>query len=560
MAIASPFPSPNFQPMIPAQTGVGLVPAAGYKAKFFAAGTDIPKTIYTDADLTVPYASPSNIAFLDDDGKALIYLGTGGYKLVLTDPNDNPVAGWTIDNIVGAGSFSTGFAANFAALTSVNTTLNTYTYIPGYYTAGDGGEGMFYNAVSSDSPDGGYVQESDYDVTKRWFRIPDENGDVRAASFGYCGSGDLTANLLAADAYAASISARLRIQNDPCTTTTITLTSPVVVFNSGATLYAGASAALTINGIVEAGGWRIFSPDWTSVTLANVKQESRPEWFGASLTNSAADNVTAMASWQAAGAGTYMLPAGDWPYTGTFPTVVIPTIFYGKLNGLRQGVQFHSTDSTADFGNHKMAGTGAIITGDGNTGAKTDNDWTVDGLNKGKAGTGTKYYRVGGSLGRYTSTTQTGTAFTGSTTKLFSITIPANTLIATGDSLKVKVQGWASGDMSANLGAVNLAFGETAITSGGFISLSASSTAEFGGEATIVRTSATTVQVYYNGFCIGGGTVPFSAGNTNSAPITIESTGWNATQSLHVTGSSVTGGSRVAYLQFVDVSFSGNPS
>jgi hypothetical protein len=325
-------PQTPFQWLTPAQSGVGLVPAVGYKVKWYEAGTTTPKIIYTDAALSVPYPAPSNTAVLDDEGRALIYLSAGGYKMVVTTPLDSPV--YTQDNINGGNNFGTGFAANFAALTSVNTALNSFCYIPGYYTSGDGGEGMFYLATSSASPDGGYVQSSD-DSSRRWLRVPDENGDVRAASFGYCGAGVRTDELLAADAYAVSIGARLRIQLDVCTSSSIMLGSSLV-FNQTAALNANGTATLVVYGVVEAGGWNLFS-SWTSVTLS-YNQESRPEWLGATLSADPTANAAAFAKWKASNAGVFVVPPGTWPHTGTFtPVADRITIFIGSVGDRPSG-------------------------------------------------------------------------------------------------------------------------------------------------------------------------------------------------------------------------------
>src|SRR3989304_7652316 len=137
-------PSPVLRWFVAAQAGTsgGLVPAAGYKAKFFDSGTFVAATIYTDAALTVPY-SPANQATLDSEGKALIYLANNkAYRLQITTPADVQV--WLQDNIIGQGAVGLTNAANFDGLKTVDTTLNQLCYIPGYYAAGDGGQGMFY--------------------------------------------------------------------------------------------------------------------------------------------------------------------------------------------------------------------------------------------------------------------------------------------------------------------------------------------------------------------------------------------------------------------------------
>lgn len=377
-----------FQPIVLNEAGQVIL-AAGYKAKWYAAGTDIPKTIYTDADRLVPYPTPANIAFLDDTtGSALIYLGVGSYKLVLTDPNDVPVPNYTIDDIDGDVSFGTGFVNSFEALKDVNTNTFPYTYIGGYYAPGDGGEGMFYNATSAAALDGGYVQESDFDPTKRWFRIPDESGAVRAASFGYIPStaGDQSAEFSAAESYAASIGAALLIQKGSLATIgSQSFSVPILRFAPGAILTAGGGSALWGFGgtIIEAGNETIFDNAGT-ITLSE-SQTSNPYWFGGAPGNSAGVNATAFAAWKAAGAGVYRVPAGAWPVTAPFtvsttkPTILDGVILSGAGPSLQYGTgAWYPADSrigvdTVSFGNN------ALITADGGNGLQTADDWTVLG-------------------------------------------------------------------------------------------------------------------------------------------------------------------------------------
>ena len=83
----------------------------GAKVKFFLAGTSTPKSVYSDAALTV---SLGTVVYTDSDGypvtasggtsKTQVYIDTTSFKLVVTDASD--VVLWTLDNAKGA--FNTG--------------------------------------------------------------------------------------------------------------------------------------------------------------------------------------------------------------------------------------------------------------------------------------------------------------------------------------------------------------------------------------------------------------------------------------------------------------------
>lgn len=487
-----------FQPVVLNPATGAITVAAGFKAKFYATGTDIPQTIYTDSALLIPYASPSNIAFLDATGKALIYLGLGGYKLVLTDPNDVPVPGYTIDNITGIGTFGTGFVNSFADLLDVNTDIFSYTFIGGYYAAGDGGEGMFYNQVSATSSDGGYIQDSAYDPTKKWFRVPDENGEVRAASFGYIpqNTGDQTTQLQAADAYANSIGAILSVQSGITNPATVSTTSFSSNFRleQGAQFKGDSAATLTFTGVISGPAASIFGENITAVLSG--KQIAIPEWFGAST--SIPDNMAAFTALFASGAGGFKINPGTWVCSALTPPTDKRILSFGlvwdgtntfipigeyylevgnallvdgpisslggtggvttsgqlygaslqivgnvQIGGVIDGPLTITGSATADT----LASTGEVTAaGDVvSQGAVVAGNSSGGGVLKARAGTGTARFLASGRLGYIVATTG-------------SIPIPANTLLNNGDALRIVVSSTAS------VTQIQLKFGTTVIS------------------------------------------------------------------------------------------------
>lgn len=395
MSLTNPMTKGIYQGLIPVLNSdneqIGLQPNIGGTVTFYAAGTTNAETVYTDPTLTTPYPAPSNVVNLNSQGWAEIYLASKSYKYVEADSNGNPV--FVQDNFVGGNGFGSGFAASIADLKNVDTNLNKYTYVAGYYFAGDGGEGMFYNKASNEPDDGGYVIQSTFDPSKDWFRIPDENGNVRAASFGYIPStaGDQTAKLQAADAYASTLwSTPLVIQaGNSATITAITLNSPVVIFNPGAQLNASSPQTVTFAGIVQAYsagtnnsvGAGIFSIFGTNITaILNASQIAIPEWFGATLASP--DNAAAFTKLWACGAGGFKINPGTWTVSATTPptnkrilsfgvvtngTVIIPIgeYYFTARNGTVNG-PFAINGATTIIGNTAITGTvnvtGAITT------------------------------------------------------------------------------------------------------------------------------------------------------------------------------------------------------
>jgi hypothetical protein len=553
------FFSGMFQPVV-LNTSGQITVAAGYKAKFYAAGTDIPQTIYTDAALTVPYASPSNIAFLDDTGKALIYLGLGGYKLVLTDPNDTPVPGYTIDNIVGVGTFGTGFVNSFADLLNVNTNIFPYTYIGGYYTPGDGGEGMFYNKTSVTSADGGYVQDSDFDPTKKWFRIPDESGKVRAASFGYIGTDNSlqTSKLQAADNYAFANGATLLIlAGTSAHIGDIAFTAPIVEFSTTSAIKAADAGTATVSfaGIVIAPAYPIFGSGVT-VTLSGSQSDAIAEWFGA--TTGDGNNKPYFDKLWACGAGGFVINPGTWTVASSIPPINKRVLSFGILtNGvdtiiprgeyyLNVGGQLNVTLGVSADGDitsgATISGQTVESTGDVNAGAAltgltatvTNNitstagkieatagqvkagtsvtagtavvagtSMTAGTFIQSKAGTSVRSFRVSGIL--------IGGAYNQDVVATpLSLTLPANTLVNNGDSIVIEAGGTSTalaGDNTFYLSLTGLGDVFNPITH------AASAISAWSLRLVMMKTSSTTVSC--DGYVITNGT-PSGVGTTQA--------------------------------------------
>ena len=487
-------PSPVFRWFVPAQSGTGLVPAAGYKAKWYSAGTATAKNIYDDHGTLYP--SPSNVAVLNSEGYAPIRLGDGMYKLIVTDPNDVTV--YTQDNIQGGGSFSSGIVATVANdLPGVNTSDYPFVYCMGYYAIGDGGHGFFWNATSGSSPDGGYIIASTQDGTKRWFRVPDESDHVRAASFGYIGtkSGNLTTQLTNAAAYCFGRGKRLLI--GPGSTAKVGTSTVFQIYN--VEIEFEATAVLTADTGVTTLQFPVTSkitgteePHWTGFTTVTFGSDllvmPSPTFFGASTS---IDNTTAFAKWIAASTGnsSFVLPPGSWPYTspGTFPFPQKPMLLWGTIGSggsaippgvyfpdgsrfrfgtllFKDGQTFSSSASYVELTGALRASLGAIFGTSVNAGTDISASLqlfaggnTTAGLNAStggtflfRAGKSTSYARVGGRYYTYlnAATAAGGNPYTTSGTSETNFNVAniyANTMTALGDKIVIE----SAGDMIA---------------------------------------------------------------------------------------------------------------
>jgi hypothetical protein len=513
---------------VPAQSGTGLVPAANYLLKFYEAGTDTPKSVY-DGDDTV-YPDPGSVVILNSEGYAVasggavgVRLGTGAYKVRVCEPEVTPspsggTAVYTLDNIDGNGSFGTGFVDTVydpspdAGLKAADTTANKFVFCGGYQAIGDGGHGFFWNKASSTAGDGGYIIASTVDTAKRWFRIPDESGDVRAASFGYIGTlaQNLNTQFAAAAAYANANDLRLVVGPGSAATigvngADLSVHAAEIHLEPGAVLKAVTGAhKIQLYGIVT-GYNEVHFSGWTGIVFNTPQVLSQPWWFGAAPTS---ENTAAFTAWLASQpvAGAFILPPGDWKVTngGSWPCgatqpilmygrvvgvddVIVPTGYYGtddsQLRFFRLLFKNGVTLDSAAAGKVLLTGemditgllavTGAMtatsdITGLNLTGT---NSVTSDGnvIAGGPGVAGKMLFRAGTSVkqtaggGQYT---QDITAYPSSGTTLQDlgiVSIIAHSLTTEGDRLRLTVGGGYTADNTSSqlfeilIGAVNVA-------------------------------------------------------------------------------------------------------
>lgn len=158
---------------------------SGGKVYTYEAGTSTPKDTYTSSAGTTKNDNP---VILNSRGEADIWLGSGGYKLVLADSASATI--WTVDNVNGGGSST--LIAGVAALRGVDPALYTEITLIYHTTAGDGGHGHF-RAVTGAAPStytdngGTIIVPTGGDGSKAWLR--EYIGPVNPLWFGALGDG-----------------------------------------------------------------------------------------------------------------------------------------------------------------------------------------------------------------------------------------------------------------------------------------------------------------------------------------------------------------------------------
>ena len=140
MALATLLPSVFPKWFTPAGDAV----LAGGTLEFFAVGTTTPKSVYADYQ---QLSAIGNVVTLDGAGDATIFLGSGGYKVILKDSLGAQLD--LVDGIFGTGNvFSVDSTASFAFLKTYDevralTRTADVIYVCGRETEADGGEGLF---------------------------------------------------------------------------------------------------------------------------------------------------------------------------------------------------------------------------------------------------------------------------------------------------------------------------------------------------------------------------------------------------------------------------------
>jgi hypothetical protein len=174
-------------PWVAAQwfTDAGDAVLSGGRVYFYAVGTTTPKPVYQDYQRLAAHPQP---VVLSSSGHATVFLGDGGYKVVLTDESGaildtkDGIFGGS-GNFVGLGSNATvGFFKLYADVRAL-TDGPDVVYVSGRTVEGDGGQGLFQLLPGSSIPDddgiylvaggGSFVYKRIFDesINPEWFGV-----------------------------------------------------------------------------------------------------------------------------------------------------------------------------------------------------------------------------------------------------------------------------------------------------------------------------------------------------------------------------------------------------
>lgn len=116
---------------VDANTGEAL---AGGKVYFYLAGTSAPKAVYADGDGVSALTNP---VILDSNGEAQIWLGTGYYRVAVTDLNDVPQPQYDADDVSAYAENVSGIVAIANGGTGAATKAAGFDALSPLTTAGD---------------------------------------------------------------------------------------------------------------------------------------------------------------------------------------------------------------------------------------------------------------------------------------------------------------------------------------------------------------------------------------------------------------------------------------
>lgn len=353
-------------PFVPAQwfTSAGDAVLSGGQLWFYEVGTSTPKTVYADYEAVTPLSNP---VILNAAGKATVFLGSGGYKVVLRDALGAILD--TVDGVFGSGGTAAGgniqtTVATFADLRALTNPGEVVTVlVSGALAQGDGGGGAFTFDPDISTPDDGGVVIAPAFGVGRWVRsassipaiswwgvkgLTTESDEVAIGNaFAYCNAQNCS---LIVDRHNVGLRSNA------------TFSGSRLIFSGGDFYTAGAPANITMSegatveadphdqlisggGVIFYGNGQEFSPEWTSSSLTTAGLAIAIACAGSSLCRMVVSSPYACAS-------SVAIPANielQRSESGRLNFTAAASLSVGKMGYLGRE-QFFSWNSIANVG------------------------------------------------------------------------------------------------------------------------------------------------------------------------------------------------------------------
>ncbi|AKA60329.1 hypothetical protein P26218_26 [Rhodoferax phage P26218] len=225
-------------------------PLVGGKVYTYDAGTNTPRTTYSDAAATVPNTNP---VVLDARGEATIFWA-GAYKVILKDAADVTI--WTVDNITSADIVDIGLQPKFSA--SVATSIGGYPV--GYVLQDNAGLNSYVNIVAANTTDFNTTPAS---IGVSWIPYAGQRATQAGTNSSAPAAGTVNAITAAFSPAVIALLDGMCLRFRP--TGANSVTNPTFSPNglTAKTIVKGANSPLVSGDIAGAGGWAQIQYDLT---------------------------------------------------------------------------------------------------------------------------------------------------------------------------------------------------------------------------------------------------------------------------------------------------------
>ena len=329
------------------------LPVGGAKIWTYISDSASPKETYVDFDSASPASNP---IVCDAGGKANIWLGSGYYRLVVTDAADNLI--WTVDGVGWGGDLGTSaivvstLVGSSSALKALEAAATEAVIVLGYRTIGDGGGGTYYWSSAANGGDDGAVVNGNttYGTTGRWIR--EISGDCNPRWWGAYGTGTDNDKSFFDNAvvYAKANGLALHLTKGDYLLSSSTDLDLTIVYDPSAkfiwTNFAPATTAVIGDGDLTQ-HWSVGSS--TSYTpIFGAGFTANPRWFGATADGAADDGYAINQAIASVSTNGGVVDLSDGVYGTTIP--IVPMTRVSVLgNGLTSQIKLLASSALSDF-------------------------------------------------------------------------------------------------------------------------------------------------------------------------------------------------------------------